>query len=217
MTVQPKRHTMVKVCGITRLEDGRAAVEAGADWLGFVIEHESPRALAAGAIAEILAELPNAVGVGVLVAPNPDRALRLAREAGVQRLQLHRVDPEQWPLDFPLPVVFALTVTAEGTLTTPLPPLDRLVMLDTADATLAGGTGRSFPWNAAMAIAAQRPIILAGGLDGDNVGVALEEIRPYGVDSSSRLESAPGIKDHERVRQFVAAVRRADARLGAGI
>ena len=123
MNVQPQRHTMVKVCGITRLEDGRAASEAGADWLGFVIEHDSPRALAAGAVAEILAELPEAVGVGVLVAPSPDRALQLARTAGSTSSSFNA-----------LILIFGPSIfrfrscspdrEAEGTLTAPLPPPD---------------------------------------------------------------------------------------------
>lgn len=211
----PRPRTLVKVCGITRREDAELALAAGADWLGFVAWEGSPRQVAVGSAAEILAALPDATGVAVLVAPRPDEALAVAGRMGAKRLQLHRVDPSGWPADFPLPVTFALQVAADGTLPKPLPPREALVLLDTADAARPGGTGRSFPWERAAALAARRPVLLAGGLGPDNVAAALETVRPWGVDAASRLESAPGIKDPERVRRFVEAVRRHDARRGA--
>ncbi len=205
------RRTRVKVCGLTRLEDARVAHEAGADWLGFVVAGESPRRIEAGAAAEIVAALPGVTAVAVMVAPAPDEALALARRVGAARVQLHRVDPARWPADFPLPIIFAVPVGADGRLPAVLPPDGALVMLDTAHPTLAGGTGETFPWEAAGALAARRDIVLAGGLDGDNVERAIERVRPYAVDASSRLERSPGVKDPERVRRFIAAVRRADA------
>lgn len=205
------RRTLVKVCGLTRLEDARVAVEAGADWLGVVVAGETPRRLDAGAASEIAAALPGAEIVAVMVAPAPDEALRLATRAGARRVQLHRVDPATWPTDFPLEVIFAVPVGADGRLPATLPPPGALVMLDTAHPTRAGGTGETFPWEAAAALAATRDVVLAGGLGPDNVGQAIERVRPYAVDASSRLERAPGIKDLELVRRFVAAARRADA------
>jgi phosphoribosylanthranilate isomerase len=151
----------------------------------------------------------------VMVAPRPDDALAMARRIGAGRLQLHRVDPTTWPADFPLPATFALQVAEDGAITGRLPPHDHLVLLDTADRTRPGGTGRSFPWERAAALAAQRAIMLAGGLGPDNVADALERVRPYGVDAASRLESAPGIKDHDLLRRFVSAVRAHDAHRGA--
>ena len=211
----PARRTVVKVCGITRSEDAHAALAAGADWLGFVFWEGSPRQVGSEAAAAILATVPDATGVLVMVAPRPDEALATARAIGARRLQLHRVDPTVWPADFPLPVTFAVQVAEDGQLAGSLPPDGALLLLDTADTTRPGGTGRSFPWERAAALAAERPVMLAGGLAHDNVGDALERVRPYGVDAASRLESAPGIKDHDRVRRFVAAVRAHDARRGA--
>jgi len=205
------RRTLVKVCGLTRLEDARVAHEAGADWLGFVVAGETPRRLDAGAAGEIAAALPGATVVAVMVAPAPDEALRLAARAGATRVQLHRVDPAAWPKDFPLPVIFAVPVEADGRLACALPPAGALVLLDTAHLTRAGGTGATFPWEVAAALAAKRDIVLAGGLDPDNVERAIERVRPFAVDASSRLERAPGIKDADQVRRFIAAVRRADA------
>jgi len=211
----PVHRTVVKVCGITRLADASAALEAGADWLGFVFYRESPRRIEPEPAAQILAALPHATGVLVMVAPEPEEALALARRIGARRLQLHRVEPAAWPDDFPLPVAFSIPVGEDGQPETALPPRNDLLMLDTADDILPGGTGRTFPWRGAAILAARRAVMLAGGLGPDNVADALTRVRPYGVDAASRLESAPGIKDHERVRRFVAAVRAQDALRGA--
>src|SRR5437879_2150342 len=118
MTPRPEREqrdggpngprTIVKVCGITRMEDARVACDAGADWLGFVVEAESPRRIEATRAAEIAAALPRVVAVVVLVGLTPDRALDVANRALAQRVQIHRVDPLSWPTDFPLPVTFAI-------------------------------------------------------------------------------------------------------------
>jgi phosphoribosylanthranilate isomerase len=187
------------------------AHEAGADWLGFVVAGETPRCLDAGAVGEIAAAIPGAVVVAVMVAPAPDEALRLATRAGARRVQLHRVDPAAWPMDFPLGVTFAIPVRPDGRIAAALPPAGALVLLDTAHPTRAGGSGETFPWEGAAALAATRDVMLAGGLGPDNVERAIERVRPFAVDASSRLERAPGIKDADQVRGFVAAVRRADA------
>jgi phosphoribosylanthranilate isomerase len=212
---EPARRTVVKVCGVTRLEDARAALDAGADWLGFIVRGESPRRIEASVAADIIGGLPEATAVAVMVAPGPDEALTLARRIGARRLQLHHVDPAGWPKGFPLPVAFAVPVTQEGRLAGPLPGPGDLVLLDSADPNRAGGTGRSFPWATAVTLAAPRPVMLAGGLGPDNVRSAVERVRPFGVDATSRLEASPGIKDHDLVRRFVAAVRTQDAERGA--
>ncbi|HEY3215600.1 MAG TPA: phosphoribosylanthranilate isomerase [Candidatus Eisenbacteria bacterium] len=204
--------TVVKVCGLTRLEDARVAREAGADWLGFVLKGDTPRCIEPEQAARIAGELPGATAVAVLVSPAPEEALDLARRARAQRVQLHRVDPLKWPESFPLPVVFAVPVAGDGSLEESLPPVRHLVLLDTAHRTLAGGTGERFPWETARVVAATRDVLLAGGLDADRVVAALETVRPFGVDASSRLETAPGLKDPEKVRRFVAAVRRWEQR-----
>src|SRR5262245_49734975 len=147
-----------------------------------------------------------------MVSPTPDQALRLAEAAGARRVQLHRVDPLSWPADFPLPLTFAIPVATDGSLAEPFPAAHHLVMLDTANERLPGGTGRRFPWETARIVAGTRDVMLAGGLDGDCVAEALEQVRPYGVDATSRLESRPGIKDPDKVRRFVAAVRSFDER-----
>lgn len=205
------RRTIVKVCGLTNVEDAVIALSAGADWLGFVVRAESPRAIEPSRAADIVAALGRGVIVAVVSGAGPDEALALARRVGAARLQLHRADPAAWPADFPLPCAFASGVDATGALRDALPAEPHLVLLDTAHATLAGGTGRTFPWAAARELAARRPVMLAGGLDDSNVGEAIAAARPFGVDAASRLERAPGLKDHDKVRRYVAAVRESDA------
>jgi phosphoribosylanthranilate isomerase len=204
--------TLIKVCGLTRLADARVAHEAGADWLGMVLLGESPRRIAVETAREIAAALDGAVTVAVLVAPTPEQAWSLASAARATRVQLHRVDPLTWPADFPLPVSFVVPIAEDGSLTIPLPDPRHVVVLDTADPKQAGGTGRTFPWATAGVVAATREVFLAGGLAGDNVTAALDAVRPRGVDASSRLETAPGVKDEQRVRAFVEAVRAWDAK-----
>lgn len=209
------RRTIVKICGITRLEDARLALEAGADWVGFVMVPQSPRAIEPEAVSAIARQLPRSATVAVLVNPDPTEALRIAARASIGRLQVHRSDPTRWPADYALPTCFAVTVDPAGKLAGMMPDRRHLVMLDTADSRLAGGTGRSFPWSAAAELAATRPVMLAGGLDCDNVAGALSRVRPYGVDASSQLEVAPGIKDAAKVRLFIETVRAWDARQAA--
>ena len=210
--MEPARHTIVKVCGITRPADARAAVAAGADWLGFILWDGSPRNVTPDRARAMSEPLEAAVAVAVMVAPTPDQALRTAALAGADRVQVHRVDPATWPADFPLPVTFAVPVATDGSLGAPLPALDHLVLLDTAHPRLAGGTGERFPWETARVVAATRPVLLSGGLDAECVADAIERVQPFGVDACSRLETAPGIKDAEKVRRFVAAVRAWDER-----
>lgn len=207
--------TIVKVCGITRLADAEVAIEAGAHWIGVILKHDGPRRVPPEVSREIARALPRAIVVGVLVSPTPDEALQLADRAHATRLQLHRVDSMRWPDDFPLPVTFSVPVAEDGSLTEPLPAEQHLVLLDTAHAVRAGGTGQTFPWEFARVVAAARPVLLAGGLDAGNVASAIERVRPFGVDACSRLESAPGHKDPARVRRFVAAVRACDEKLAA--
>jgi len=200
---------IVKVCGLTTLEDARAAHAAGADWLGFVVRGEGPRVIPPGRAAEIVAALPGAFAVAVLVAPDPAEALSIARAVGASRVQLHRVDPAAWPADFPVAVTFAVPMDGEGHLKGALPAEGSLVLLDRAHAVLAGGTGETLPWEHAAALARTWRLMLAGGLGPDNVGEAIRTVAPWGVDASSRLESSPGAKDHDRVRRYVAAARAA--------
>ncbi len=208
-----RRRTVVKVCGLTRSEDAAWALGCGADWLGFIVQGESPRRIEPELVATIVEAVGGGVTVAVMVGVSPDEALALARRARAQRVQLHRVVPARWPADFPLPCAFAMGVTPEGELVGEEPGDVHLLLLDTSVAGKEGGTGQVWPWHSAGRLAARRDVMLAGGLSGDNVADAIRALRPFGVDASSALESSPGIKDPERVRRYVEAARQCDPTL----
>jgi phosphoribosylanthranilate isomerase len=180
---------MVKVCGITRREDAVAAAEAGASALGFIFYRESPRYLAPERAAEIGDALP-VLKVGVFVNETPaviDATIRIARLDVAQIYGGHAPGGARvWRAFRMVPGAGALPV-------------------DDAEAVLLDGpaNGVSFDW--ACARNAAEKVIVAGGLDASNVAQAIRTARPWGVDASSRLETAPGIKDHKKVRAFVEA------------
>jgi phosphoribosylanthranilate isomerase len=148
--------------------------------------------------------------VAVLAGVTPARALELASRAHAHRVQLHGVSPRNWPADFPLPCAFTVGVTPEGELTGEEPEGRHLLLLDTSVSGRTGGTGRVWPWAVARPLVARRDVMVAGGLNGDNVAEAIRTLRPFGVDAASSLERSPGIKDPERVRRFIAAARQPD-------
>jgi phosphoribosylanthranilate isomerase len=207
------RRTLVKVCGLTRLEDAKWALECSADWLGFIVRSDGPRRIEPERVAAIVDELGAKESAGhwravaVMMGAGPEEALGLAQRARVHRVQLHGADASRWPAEFPYPCAFAVGVTPEGVLVANEPPAPHLLMLDTSLGGHEGGTGRTWPWPVARSIAARRDVLLAGGLHAGNVAEAISVLRPFGVDAASRLESRPGIKDPEKVRRYIEAVR----------
>ena len=197
----------IKICGITRLDDAFAAAALGVNALGFVLWASSPRAITVDAIRPIVAALPPFITpVGVFVDPSADDVAR-ARDAGVQVAQVYGVPPA-------LPAGMRLLPAVSlgempGTLH-PEVPGTSTVLLDAHDPLRRGGTGKTVDWPRVRLVASMRPVILAGGLTPGNVAAAIEQARPYAVDVSSGVERSPGVKDHDRLAAFVAAVR-ADA------
>lgn len=200
----------VKICGITRLEDALAAVEAGADALGFMFYPASPRAIAPAAARAIIECLPPWVGrVGVFVNADEQTVRDVVLETGLDTVQLHGEESPAFCARFaPWKVIKAFRIRDRASLD-PLPHYRVAAwLLDSYTPDRHGGTGARFNWD--LAVEAQRhgcPIILAGGLDPANVEQAVRSVRPYGVDVSSGVESAPGLKDAERVRAFVRAAK----------
>jgi len=206
--------TAIKMCGMTRVEDARAAADLGVHAVGLILWPGSPRHVGLDAAARLIAVLPPLVtAVGVFVSPDVDDIVR-AVEAGIGLAQIHGVVPV-WPEGRPpTRILRALRLCAgdDGALD---PPVDAgvAVLLDAHDPHLHGGTGRTVDWARAATVARQRPVVLAGGLTAANVEAAIATVRPYGVDVASGVEDGPGIKAHDRMRQFVDAVRRADTAL----
>jgi phosphoribosylanthranilate isomerase len=205
--------TRVKICGITSREDATAAVEAGADALGFVFVPGTPRCLHPDVAERIVGALPPFVTpVGVFVDQPLEEVVRIAARCNLQAVQLHGNEPEEFSRRIPLRVIKALRVRDVDSLRIlPTYPAHAF-LLDAFVEGQAGGTGTSIPWELAMRAKGHAPIILSGGLRPETVGQAVLQVRPYGVDVSSGVEVSPGRKDHQKVREFIAAVRQADLR-----
>jgi phosphoribosylanthranilate isomerase len=205
--------TRVKICGVTRLEDGLLAVELGAAALGFNFYRPSPRYIVPGAAAEIVRQLPPFLtAVGVFADETDDmHVAAVACEASVSAVQLHG---PRFPQSFRALESFRLiraVAVREGFKLEELSGVEASAfLLDTFDPALPGGTGKTFDWGLAREAKRYGPIILAGGLTPENVGQAIREVRPFAVDVASGVESAPGIKDPAKLRAFFEAVAEAD-------
>ncbi len=203
--------TRVKICGITSAEDAVAAVEAGADALGFVFAPGSPRRASPEAIAAITAALPPFVAtVGVFVDQPLAEIVAVATRCCLHLVQLHGDEDGEFARQLPLPVIRAVRVRDESSLVPLAAYPARAFLLDAFQEGRPGGTGRTFPWALALRAKSSGPIILSGGLGPENVGEAVRRVRPYAVDASSGLECLPGRKDHRKVEEFIAHVRAAD-------
>ncbi|MCC7342434.1 MAG: phosphoribosylanthranilate isomerase [Bryobacterales bacterium] len=196
---------LVKICGITRLEDALASVEAGADALGFNFFPASPRYVSPEVAGQIVSALPAGIRkVGVFVNPEPEAVARIRKTVGLDTVQLHGdEDPALFTGVDPLWRALRVDAAFRADAIPPWPV--EAILLDGPAGVLYGGAGLPFDWAAARGIGCR--IVIAGGLDAQNVAEAIRLAQPWGVDSCSRLESAPGIKDHGRIHAFVKAVR----------
>ena len=190
---------MVKICGITNLEDALQAWESGASALGFNFYPNSPRYITPHAAAAIVSKLPTGViKVGVFVNAETKETALLA---GLDVVQLHG---DESPAGIPenIRTWKAFRVTPDFSIQSlELWPVEAFLLDSPSSA--YGGSGNTFDWRQARA--ASRKIVLAGGLDASNVRAAIEQAQPFGVDACSRLESSPGKKDHQKVSQFIQA------------
>jgi len=205
--------TRIKICGITRLADARLAVELGASALGFNFFRPSPRYIAPETAREIIGQLPPFVtAVGVFADEiDAEHVARVALQAGVAVIQLHGPRfPGPSPVLETYPLIRAVAVKPD------FQPADlaRLkastFLLDTFDVALPGGTGKPFDWKLAREAQRYGTIILAGGLTPENVGAAIQAVRPFAVDVATGVESTPGRKDPAKLRAFFAAVEEAE-------
>ena len=201
--------THVKICGLTRQADVDAAVLRGAWALGFVVWQGSPRAVSAAQIRTLTASVPSSVRrVGVVVDATVDEARRLRDEAGLTTIQLHGSEDASRFLDLGLEVIKAASLQTDADVDRVAQLPDEVVVLvDAHDPDRRGGTGRRADWTRAAELARRRPIILAGGLNVDNVCDAVAQVTPWGIDVSSGVESSPGIKNAAKLAAFFAQVR----------
>lgn len=201
--------TRVKICGITNLDDALLAVENGADAVGFVFVEASPRHISDEQAREIREKLPPFVTVvGVFIEPGPHMARETFDRVGLDFIQFYRGDEERFLRESglgPKRLIRAVRVGSETDLGAIGETSAAFVLLDTkVEGWGGGGTGKTFDWDiAAKAVARGKPIILSGGLNPDNIEKAIEIVSPRAVDVCSGVESPPGKKDPEKVREFI--------------
>jgi len=197
---------LVKICGITRIEDAEAAVAAGAGAIGFVFWPGSPRWIDPFRAARIRAALPPFVTpVGVFVNQPVDYVNGVAALVGLGAVQLHGDETPADAARIRRPVLKALPLEAGAERAGSWSDAT-VLLVDVHDPVRRGGTGRTIDWGAASALAARRPIVLAGGLTPSNVAEAVARVQPFGIDVSSGVERAPGLKDPARIRALFDAL-----------
>jgi len=199
----------VKICGITNAADALAAVESGADALGFMFYEPSPRHVAIRQAAEIIRELPPFImRAGVFVDAPEDTVMRAIGDCGLTLLQFHGQEPPEYCTQFGLMSMKAFRMRDAESVQALQNYATDAWLLDAFVADKLGGTGEKFNWE--LAIEAKklgRPIFLAGGLTPGNVAEAVRTVHPFAVDVSSGVEASPGKKDHAKVRDFIAAAK----------
>ena len=235
--------TWVKICGMTNLEDALVAVDAGADAVGFVFYEKSPRCVTVETVREIVEKLPEGVEkVGVFVGESITSAEKVRSSVGLDALQVYTTSGQRvlevlknvgaWPpskrksgqtkiyLALSMSEFIAEKVEEKGLTVEMQDPQGEFVALlvDSGSGAQPGGTGVTFDWNQASATVAdlslRHKVVIAGGLKPQNVGAAIQILRPWGVDVVSGVEARPGKKDPEKVRAFVRAVRESDRKVG---
>lgn len=206
--------TRVKICGITRPEDARLAVALGASALGFNFYPPSPRYLDPLKAKSIINDLPPMVTpVGVFAdEAQAEHVAAAARAAGVTAVQMHGPRlPENWEALAGFKLIRAVAVKADFDPSALRALRADAILLDAYDPVHIGGSGKSIDWDIARQTAIQgRIVILAGGLTPENVAGAIRKVRPFAVDVASGVESAPGIKDHEKLKAFFRSVAAVD-------
>jgi len=216
----------VKICGITKLEDALAAIDAGADFLGFNFYPKSPRYLTVERCAELTAAVrsrSSALCVGIFVNEDFETIKNIMRQCDLDLAQLHGEEKPEQIAALGGRAFKAFRGAGENhaayAAASPLSLKGReaggenelpAFLVDAYSTTQYGGTGHKADWAAAQTLAAQYPLFLAGGLTPENVTEAIRQVNPWGVDVASGVERAPGVKDHAKVRLFVERAKRTD-------
>jgi phosphoribosylanthranilate isomerase len=208
--------TLIKICGITNLEDACLAMDLGADALGFIFA-PSPRKVNLSRTQSIVRNLPAPVlKVGVFVNEDAEVVNSAAAQCGLDVVQLHGSESPEYCAEIRVPVIKALRVEGSDVGW----EMDRypgaILLLDSASGTQAGGTGKTFDWGLALQAEIKRNFILSAGLNPQNVGEAIRLFRPLGIDVCTGVEASPGKKDALKMAEFFREARRADNGEGRG-
>lgn len=201
--------TRIKICGITRIEDAMAAVEAGADALGFVFYKDSPRAITIDQAKNICQQLPPFItSVGLFVNASNNEVLDIANYLHLDLLQFHGEESAEYCEQFNYPWIKAIRVQPDTNIEAAIKnyKTSKGILLDSYVHGVQGGTGTTFDWSL-IPQNLSKPIILAGGLTIDNVQQAIQSCRPYAVDVSGGVELSKGLKDHDKIKRFIHNVK----------
>lgn len=209
-----RMRTRIKMCGTTRIEDARAAVNLGVDALGFIFVEKSPRNIAPAVAASIISGLPSFVGrVGVFVDKDSDEIKSIVNGCGLTHLQLHGNESpafcaqlKSWNKSLSICKAFRVGEGGAAVDSKSYASTIDSILLDTYIKGVEGGTGECFDWGLIDSLHIDHPLILAGGLTPGNIGEALVRVTPFAVDINSGVEDAPGIKNHQKLRELVTLV-----------
>lgn len=218
--MQHGKHIRIKMCGITRLDDALVAADAGVDALGFIFYEKSPRYISPDDMRVIMEQLPPFVDVvGVFVDKKRSEVEEIIHYCSLNYVQLHGSESVKYcerlsRKSAPCRVIKAFRVTKamQSEDITPYAPFVAGYLLDAYVKGEPGGTGTVFDWDIITQLSMDRPYILAGGLNVDNIEQAIQLAAPSAIDVSSGVEVQPGVKDHALVREFVAKTRKAGFR-----
>jgi phosphoribosylanthranilate isomerase len=205
--------TKLKICGITDLADARYLAGEGVDYLGFVQHEDSPRYVVPSLVSDMLEWLYGPESVGVFVNKSAEEVNQIAATAGFDYVQLHGEESPETCRAVERPIIKAIRVRHDASsdqLRAIMERYDGLVehfLLDTHNSSVWGGTGESFNWRLARELSTDYSIFLAGGIDAGNIERAVKTMRPFAIDLSSGVESAPGVKSFEKVDAFLDAFR----------
>jgi phosphoribosylanthranilate isomerase len=197
----------VKICGITRPQDAELAAGLGASALGLVFWPNSPRCVSVEMAKTVVSNVPaNVLKIGVFVDQAADDVMRVMDDVGLDVAQLHGHESPEYCRRLRRTIFKSIPLSGNGAI--PIADIDPdiVLLVDAHDPVQFGGTGKMVNWDAAREIAATRRTILAGGLNATNIKLAVRSVRPFGVDVSSGVESAPGVKDPHRLRTFFEAL-----------
>ncbi len=198
----------IKICGITDLNDALKAADLGADALGFNFYPKSPRLVSAQKAKEIIRKLPPfLVQVGIFVNESSEGVRKIADSTRIQAIQLQGDESPDFCSQFSQPVIKAIRIKNQDSLKVIKNYQVSAFLLDSYSPGYYGGSGKAFDWSLAMEAKKYGRIVLAGGLNPDNIAEAIREVMPYGVDVCSGVEKEPGKKDHEKLREFIRTVR----------
>lgn len=202
----------IKICGITNLNDAISACASDADAVGFIFYRKSPRYINPEDAANIIKKLPSHISkVGVFVNHAPEDVMKIFTDCGLTMIQLHGDEPPEYCLHFAQELLIkALSFKTENDLQMIQDYAVKAVLADSREKELYGGTGKKANWEIAARVKTMRPLILAGGLNIENIAEAIETVEPDAIDLNSGVENYPGRKNDDKIKKIIEFVRQID-------